>query len=69
MPYLDHVPSDHDFQARWIDAAKNPCERLARQWEVESKNKGRAADFVLPVAEAKARIVALFAAMDEMGKA
>lgn len=66
--YIETLPSNPAEQKEYIDGARNPCERLARQWEVDSKLAGRKANDVISVEVANARFAALQDAMESMGK-
>lgn len=65
---IETMPDNPEWQQEYIDMAPNPCERLGRQWEVDSKLAGRRAHDVISVAMASARFAALFEAMDSMGE-
>ncbi len=61
--YFDDIPTDPQYRQAWVDAAPNACERLAREWAVESKSQGRGPDAELDPSEVRRRVAALIAVM------
>lgn len=63
--WLNRIPVGEIDREAWIDAAPNACERLGRQWAIESRNEGRGPGFRLPVEVVRARVAQLIAAIGD----